>query len=67
MVDKIKTDVDILLILTMKKKFVIFCEIDFFSFSLPKVVYLRPFLSYRPFPKFFKLNFMYFGHKHVET
>ena len=70
MLDKIKTDVDrLLLILIMKKKFVdIFCEIElFFSFSISKVVYLRPFLFYLPFPKFWKQNFMYFAHKHVET
>ena len=44
---------------------------DFFSsFSFiikTKVAYLRPFLSYLPFPIFWKQNFMYFGHKHVET
>ena len=33
----------------------------------PKVVYLRPFLSSLSFRKFWKQNFVYFGHKHVET
>ena len=39
----------------------------FVLFLKPKVVHLRPFLSSLPFPKFEKQNFIYFGHKHVET
>ena len=39
----------------------------FFPLSIPKVVYLRPFLSSLPFPKFWKQNFMFYGHKHLET
>ena len=38
-----------------------------FLLSKPKVVFLRPFLSSPPFPKFWKENFMYFGQKYVET
>ena len=38
-----------------------------FLLSKPKVVYLRPFSSSLPFPKFWKKNLMYFGHKHVES
>ena len=57
----------LLLVLIMKKKFLIhFAKIELLILKL-KVVYLRPFLSYLPLPKFFKQNFMYFGHKHVET
>ena len=69
MVEKIKTDVDeLLLVLTMKNKFLIyFAKIELFSISYPKVVYLRPFLSSRTFPKFWKQNLMYFGHKDVKT
>ena len=32
-----------------------------------KVVYLHTFLSFLPFLKFSKQNFMYFGRKHLET
>ena len=39
----------------------------FFSLSKPKVVHLCPFLSSLKFPKFWKPNFMYSGHKHVEN
>ena len=39
----------------------------FFPLLKPKVVYLRSVLSSLPFLKFFKQNFMNFGHKHVET
>ena len=69
MVEKIKTHVDrLLLILIMKRKFPIyFFKIELFLFSKLKVVYLRLFLSSLLFPKFKKQNFMYFGHKHVET
>ena len=38
-----------------------------FTLSKPKVIYLRLFSSSLPFLKFWKENFMYFGHKHVET
>ena len=41
--------------------------INFSLISKPKVVYLRTFLSSLTFPKFWKQNFMYYGHKHVET
>ena len=34
-------------------------KLDFFSFSKLDVVYLRPFLSFLPFAKFWKQNFMY--------
>ena len=69
MVDKIKTDVDTLHLVSKMKKSSISKNIStiFFSLSKPKVVYLRPFLSSLPFPNFFKQNFMYFAHKHVET
>ena len=69
MVEKIKTDVDrLLLILILKKNFrYILLKLNFFSLSKPKVVYLRPFLSSLPSPKFWKVNFMYFRHKHVKT
>ena len=40
---------------------------NIFLLSKPKVVYLRPFSSSLPFPKFRKKNLMYFGHKHVES
>ena len=54
MAKKIKTDVDrLLLILPMKKNFPIcFAKIELSSISKPKVIYLRPFLSLPPFPKF---------------
>ena len=45
----------------------IFCEIELFSFSKAKVVYLRPFLSFLPILKFSKHNFMDFGGKYVES
>ena len=68
MVEKIKTDLDILLVLKMKKKVrYILTKLNFFSISKPKLVYLRLFLSSLPFPKFWKENFMYFSRKHVET
>ena len=44
-----------------------FAKIELFSISKLKLMYLRPFLSSLRFPKFWKQNFMYFGHKHVET
>ena len=40
---------------------------NIFFLSKPKVVYLRPFSSSLPFPKFRKKNVMYFVHKHVES
>ena len=69
MVDEIKTEVDRLLLVSKLKKSSISQNIstNFFSLSSPKVVYLRPFLSSLPFPNFWKQNFMYFAHKHVET
>ena len=69
MVEKIKTDVDkLLLILKMKKNFqYILVKLNFISISKPKVVYLRPFLSSLPLPKLLKQDFIYFSHKHVET
>ena len=39
----------------------------FFILSKPKLVYLRPFLPFSQLSKFLKHNFVYFGHKHVET
>ena len=43
-------------------------KFNFFSFSKPKVVYLRSLLPFILFLKFLKQNFMYyFGHKHTET
>ena len=44
----------------------ILLKLNFFLFIKPKVVYLRLFLSFLPFPKFFNQNFMCFGHKHVD-
>ena len=70
MVDKMKTDVDWLLLVSKMKKKVQFHQIYqpiFFSLSKPKVVYLRPFLSSLLFSKLWKQNVMYFAHKHVET
>ena len=48
MVEKVKTDVDrLLLVLTMKKKFPIyFAKTELFSILKPKVVYLSLFLSF---------------------
>ena len=43
------------------------CFGNFFLLSKQKVVYLLPFSCSLPFFKFQKQNFMYFGHKHVET
>ena len=69
MLEKMKTDVDrLLLILTLEKTFPkYFVWLNFVSFPKPDVVYLRPFLTSLQFPKFWKQNFMFFGHKHVET
>ena len=69
MVKKIKTDVDrLLLVLIIKKNLqYILLKLNFFSISKPKVVYLPSFLFSLIFPKFGIQNFMYFGHKHVET
>ena len=59
--EKIKADVDrLLLVLIVKKKFPIyFAEIYLFSISKPKVAYLRPFLSSLPFHKFRKENSLF--------
>ena len=69
MVDNIKTDVDrLLLVSKMKKKFVdIFCEIElFFIFETKSCLSTSVFII-SAFLKFFKQNFMYLAHKHVET
>ena len=63
MAQKIKTDVDrLLLVLIMKKKYVdIFCKIELlFLFSKPKVVYVRTFLFYRPFSQILRTKFCVF-------
>ena len=49
-----------------KKNFDRFCKIDHFLFSKPKVVYLRSFLFFLPFPKFQK-QLMHFAQNNVET
>ena len=69
MVEKMKTDVDrLLLILIMGKKFPkYFVKLNFFLFLKPNLVYLHSFLASPQFSKFLKQNFMYFRHKHVET
>ena len=69
MVENMKTDIDRLLLVSKLIKSSILLKYigNFFSFSNPKVVYIRPFLSSLPFPKFWKENFMYFSHKRVET
>ena len=68
MVEKMKTEVDrLLFVLIIRKNPKYFVKPNFFSFLKSNVVYLRPFLSSLPFPKFWKKNFMYFEHKHVET
>ena len=69
MVEKMKTDVDEVLLVPKLKKGQIQQNIleNFHLFSKPKVVYLHPFLSSLPFSKFWKPNLMYFGPKHVET
>ena len=64
-----ETDVDriplVLIMDTIFRKY--FVKLNFFSFSKPNVVYLRPFLTSLQLPKFGKQNFMYFGREHVET
>ena len=69
MAEKIKTDVNRLLMVSKMKKSSISQNIltNFCLWSIPKVVYLRPFLSSLPFSKFWKNFFMYCAHKHVET
>ena len=54
MVEKMKTDVDrLLLLLTMKKTFPIyFTKTELFFNFRTRVVHLRLFLSFLPFPKF---------------
>ena len=61
MAEKIKTDVDrLLLISKLKKSFRhILLNLKLFPILKSKVVYLRPFLFSLPFPKFSKENFMY--------
>ena len=53
-VEKIKTNLNkLLIVLIMKKKCPTdFAKVEVFSFSKPKVVYLRPFLFPLPFDKF---------------
>ena len=67
---KIKTGVDrLLLVSKLKKKINLKHNIseNLFSLPKPKLVHLRPFLSFPPFLKFQKQHFMYFEHKYVET
>ena len=56
MVDKMKMDVDILLLVSMMEKeflrFIYFVKLNFFPFLRPNVVYLRPFLTSLQFPEF---------------
>ena len=67
MAEQIKTDVDtLLLVLIMKTNFPIyFAKIElFFNFETKRG--LSASVSSLTFPKFWKRNFMHFGHKHVE-
>ena len=66
--DKIKTDVDRLLLVSKLTKCSILAKYigTFFFIVKTKSIY-RPFLSFLPFLKFWKKRFIYFGHKHVET
>ena len=41
--------------------------VENFLLLKPKIVYLGPFSSFLPFPKFCKQNLVYFGHKNGET
>ena len=68
MVEKIKTNVDGLLLVQKIEKSSILAKSmeNIFSLSQPKVVYLRPFSSL-PFSKFWKQKLTCFGYKHVET
>ena len=53
MAEKIKTNCGQILVLTLKVNVPInFAKIGLFSISKPKVVYLRPFVNFLPFPKF---------------
>ena len=56
MVEKMKTDVDrLLLVLKIETKFSkYFVKLNFFSFSKPNAAYLRPFLASLQFLKFKK-------------
>ena len=69
MLEKIETDVDRLILVSKLKKSSILAKYieHFFSFSKPKVVYLRPFSSFLLFLKSWKQHFVYFAHKPVET
>ena len=69
MVEKIKTEVDrVLLVLNMKKNFPIyFTKIELFLNFETESSLSIPVLPYIPFFKFWKENFIYFKHKHVET
>ena len=62
-------DVDRLHLVSKIKKSLISQNIFviFLLLSKPKVIYLHPFSYSVPFLKTWKQNFMYFGHKHVET
>ena len=65
MVERIKTNVDrLLLVSNLKENYI---SENLFSSLKLNVVYLRPFLFSLPFPKFRKQHFIYFGHKHFET
>ena len=68
MVEKIKKDADRLLLVMIIINFrYILLKLDFFSILKLKLVYLRLFLSFLTFPKFWKQNVMYCGHKDIET
>ena len=68
MVEKIKTDVDRLLLVSKLQKSSILAKYigTFVSLLKSNVVNLHPFLSSLKFLNFWKQHFMYFGHKHVE-
>ena len=53
MVEKMKTDVDRLLLILITENEIskMFCEINLFPFSKPNLVYLCPFLTSLQFPK----------------
>ena len=69
MLERMKTDVDRLLLVSKFRKSSSLAKYigNFFPFSKPKVVYVRPFSSSLTFQKFWKQRFVYFGHKHLET
>ena len=63
-VEKLKEEVDRQLLVQKIEKSSILAKSmqNIFLLSKPKVVYLRPFSSSLPFPKFWKQKLMYFGH-----